>query len=105
MNENNLSENNNLNKALKSTIIVITLLIIISATLIVVALVKRKSESNNQTSNNNIQNIISLEENFPANCLPIDITYKETYIALQSKKCNIIKIIDLSKNKRYKVQF
>ncbi|MGV3278508.1 hypothetical protein ACFX5K_02525 [Rickettsiales bacterium LUAb2] len=97
---------NQLNRALKSTIIIVTLLVLVSTTLIIIGLIKKKSEKfTNNNDYGNIQNITQINSAFPANCNPVDTQFKENYIILFSKKCNLIKVIDLNHQKNYNIQY
>jgi hypothetical protein len=91
-----LQENNNLNKQLKKMIIILGLSLIMGIIALIIAFMLKKNLSPNKEEVSiatlSLQNAIN--DNFSETCQPLTIEYKENYIAINSKKCNKILIIN-----------
>lgn len=88
----------NIETKVKKMVIFLGILLVFGVALLIISLVlKSKNSSTSSVSTNKTQGVRLGEQNInllPTNCSPINIIYKENYIALTSKKCAVIKVIN-----------
>lgn len=102
-----LQENDNLNKQLKKMIIILGLSLIMGIIALGIAFALKKNMNKNKEEVSittlTVQNAIN--DNFSEVCQPLTIEYKENYIAIVSKKCNKILIININTGKEFYKQY
>ncbi|MCL2566693.1 MAG: hypothetical protein FWE18_01175 [Alphaproteobacteria bacterium] len=88
-------DNKNLNKHLIRLVVLLGITLVMGVIALVIAYgVKSKFGNKNEDSMTNLVASSAINDNFSTDCQPLTIEYRENYIAINSKKCSSILIIN-----------